>query len=257
MSKLKKNPVNHRLSDTQLIALSSASEREDGAITFPDRVKGAAALKIVSSLADKGLAREIRAKIGMPVARHDEDGRPFALVITKLGRAAINAEEEVSAGRDLDREIAKVEVDASAKRSRVTNATETPKNSAIVPVATKAPAGMSRNIPAGKKDGHDKAAPLVTGMPREGSKLANVIGLLDRADGVSLDDLIQATSWLPHTTRAALTGLRKRGLDIERSREAGVTTYRIVRQAAGGLTDSPSTDRPEDAGSTPQKAKAA
>lgn len=39
--------------------------------------------------------------------------------------------------------------------------------------------------------------------------------------------------WLPHTTRAALTGLRKRGFAIERSREDGeASVYRVVRSAA-------------------------
>ena len=47
--------------------------------------------------------------------------------------------------------------------------------------------------------------------PRDGSKLALVIEVLRRADGATIIDLTQATGWLPHTTRAALTGLRKRG----------------------------------------------
>jgi len=38
-----------------------------------------------------------------------------------------------------------------------------------------------------------------------------VIEMLSRSGGASLADLIAATGWLPHTTRAALTGLRKRG----------------------------------------------
>jgi Protein of unknown function (DUF3489) len=44
--------------------------------------------------------------------------------------------------------------------------------------------------------------------PRDGSKLALVIELLRRANGATIVDLTQATGWLPHTTRAALTGLR-------------------------------------------------
>ena len=64
--------------------------------------------------------------------------------------------------------------------------------------------------------------------PREGSKLALVIDLLRRADGVTIVDLTQATGWLPHTTRAALTGLRKRGYAVVRERiGAGDSVYRI------------------------------
>ncbi len=64
--------------------------------------------------------------------------------------------------------------------------------------------------------------------PREGSKGAHVVGLLSRVSGATLDDLIAATGWLPHTTRAALTGLRRRGYEILRGKgEDGRTTYRI------------------------------
>ena len=52
--------------------------------------------------------------------------------------------------------------------------------------------------------------------------------MLSRKNGVTIDELIAATGWLPHTTRAALTGLRKRGHTIERRRTDDVTHYRIV-----------------------------
>src|ERR1700722_3806268 len=54
--------------------------------------------------------------------------------------------------------------------------------------------------------------------PRTGSKLAKVIELLDRKQGVGVAELTSVTRWLPHTARAALTGLRKRGFKIERFR---------------------------------------
>ena len=78
-----------KLTDTQLIALSGAAQRQDGAVSLPERIKGMAAQKLATSLMDKGIVREIRAKPGMPAWRRDEDGRTYALVITKLGRAAI------------------------------------------------------------------------------------------------------------------------------------------------------------------------
>ena len=43
------------------------------------------------------------------------------------------------------------------------------------------------------------------------TKLAQVVELLQQDRGASIDELIVLTGWLPHTTRAALTGLRKRG----------------------------------------------
>ena len=70
--------------------------------------------------------------------------------------------------------------------------------------------------------------PARVAAPRDGSKLALVIELLRRADGATIIDLTQATGWLPHTTRAALTGLRKRGYAVIRERiGAGDSVYRI------------------------------
>ena len=60
------------------------------------------------------------------------------------------------------------------------------------------------------------------------TKQAQIIALLCRPAGATLGDLIGATGWLPHTTRAALTGLRKKGYTLEKSRgEDGGTSYRI------------------------------
>ena len=56
--------------------------------------------------------------------------------------------------------------------------------------------------------------------PREGTKISRVVGLLQRDNGATLDEVIAATGWLPHTSRAALTGLRKRGYAIEKHRRA-------------------------------------
>jgi len=62
-----------------------------------------------------------------------------------------------------------------------------------------------------------------------------VIVLLRRSDGATIVDLTGATGWLPHTTRAALTGLRKRGYAVARERVgAGGSIYRISGAAAEG-----------------------
>lgn len=63
------------------------------------------------------------------------------------------------------------------------------------------------------------------------SKIDAVLFLLSRTDGATLPELIAATGWLPHTTRAALTGLRKKGHEITRSKRDGATCYRIVEAA--------------------------
>ena len=60
------------------------------------------------------------------------------------------------------------------------------------------------------------------------TKAAEVLALLRRDQGATLAELIAATSWLPHTTRAALTGLRKKGHAIERSKRGDETCYRVA-----------------------------
>ena len=68
----------------------------------------------------------------------------------------------------------------------------------------------------------------------ETSKLALLIDLLRRADGATIVDLTQTTGWLAHTTRAAITGLRKRGYAVTRERMgAGQFVYRISGAPAG------------------------
>ena len=66
-----------------------------------------------------------------------------------------------------------------------------------------------------------KLAPQVT-------KRAQLIALLERNEGANLNDMVVATGWQPHTTRAALTGLRKSGKIIESDKVDGVRRYWIV-----------------------------
>ena len=67
--------------------------------------------------------------------------------------------------------------------------------------------------------------------PRKGSKIAQVIALLQRSEGATLGEMVEATGWLPHTTRAALTGLKKKGHLVERSKRGDVTCYRVAGEA--------------------------
>lgn len=70
-------------------------------------------------------------------------------------------------------------------------------------------------------------APSDPAHPRPGSKGAQVVSLLSRSEGASIEELIAETGWLPHTTRAALTGLRKRGFAITRDADESGSRYRI------------------------------
>jgi len=66
---------------------------------------------------------------------------------------------------------------------------------------------------------------------RPGSKIGQVLNLLRRDEGATLAEMIAATGWLPHTTRAALTGLRKKGHAIAKGSRDNTTCYRIVAEA--------------------------
>ena len=73
--------------------------------------------------------------------------------------------------------------------------------------------------------------------PRSGTKIDTVVKMLSRPEGATLAALVEATGWLPHSTYAALTGLRKRGYVLGRVRDekAGPSVYRMMRpgQAEG------------------------
>ena len=69
--------------------------------------------------------------------------------------------------------------------------------------------------------------------PKVASKQQQLAALVVRDEGATLAQMIAATGWLPHTTRAALTWLRKRGLIIEKERgKDDKTAYRIVGDEA-------------------------
>ena len=98
--------------------------------------------------------------------------------------------------------------------------------------------------------------------PRGGSKLARVIGLLERDPGATIAELIAATGWLAHTTRAALTALRKRGyaVAIDRSDDKRGSFYRIPVGETGlveGPANSETARRKEQDRSEPQTHQAA
>lgn len=60
------------------------------------------------------------------------------------------------------------------------------------------------------------------------TKALLVLQMLQREQGATLDELVATTRWLPHTTRAALTGLRKKGHAIDKSKRDDVTCYRLA-----------------------------
>jgi hypothetical protein len=177
-----------KLSDTQLVILSSAAQRDDGLAVLPDKLKGGAAKGAVTKLLGLGFVKEVRVKRGEPAWRADDEEKPVGLKITKAGSAAIGVEDD--------------------KRGDERHPEPKSRRKPMAPAA--ATSGASRE-------------------PRAGSKQAHIISLMQRKNGATLDDMVEATGWLPHTTRAALTGLRKKGYTIEKAKSPkGKTTYRIT-----------------------------
>ena len=178
-----------KLTNTQFKILSQAAQHKNGVAFVPVKIGTAALKKLSESLVERKLMREILTKPGMPIWRKGEDGRSISLVILKAGKDLIL---EHGGALPSDKRI------FSIKGSEV-----------------------ELNC--------DLASTPSLAQPRAGSKLALVIAMLSHEAGASLKALADMAGWLPHTTRATLTGLRKRGFLIERVKhdELG-TIYRIA-----------------------------
>ncbi len=207
-----------KLSDAQLVMMSAAAQRKDRCLSAPATIRGAALIKVSAKLAKLGWAREIEAKPGAPTWRRDNAGRGYALKLTAAGLKAIAVDE----------------------------------GSQDAIESSEAPQPQAKNGASPDEGG----LPGRIAIPREGSKLARVIDLLQRSDGATIPNLTEAMGWLPHTTRAALTGLRKRGYAVIRERIGdGDSAYRISNAPAH--TGDPTVQQPEAMEGRGPKQKAA
>lgn len=163
-----------KLSDTQCLLLSVASQRDDGSLIPPPDgydLHDASIKKALAALRRNKLLEERDVTDLASTWRGDEDART-GLFITPAGLLAIGIDDGPAS-------IAAADVLEAATPSRTS------------------------------------------------TKSAQVVALLQRDTGATLPELITATGWLPHTTRAALTGLRKKGHAILRTSRDGATCYRI------------------------------
>jgi hypothetical protein len=217
-----------KLSDTQAVILSAAAQRDDGAVLpLPEslKIKGGAIDKVLGSLKGKGLIDHL----GAP--RGDD---PPPLRITRAGLRAIGVEPE-----DTGNDTAPAEADTGA----------TPAEAGVQAVGTPAPATgadgaatpAKKGKPAKGKARATKAAPAEKPTPRAGTKQAQMIEMLKRPEGATVEQIAAATGWQRHTVRGAISGALKKklGLTVEasRTREVGpnkvgakgsATVYRIT-----------------------------
>ena len=102
------------------------------------------------------------------------------------------------------------------------------------------PVPLGGEGPAADDNGQGSANETTKPLEREPARITKqslLIDLLSWEGGASLAVIVEATGWLPHTTRAALTGLRKKGHAIERFRGDEETRYRIVTASADASVD--------------------
>jgi hypothetical protein len=213
-----------RLSDTQAVILSAASQRDDGAVLpLPDtlKIKGGAVDKVLGSLKAKGLIDHL----GAP--RGDD---PPPLRITRAGLEAIGVEPD-------DGETGPAEADMAATSAEAAPAGDTPAPTAAG--GDEAAPGKRRAKKKAAKRG--AAAPGEKPTPRAGTKQAQMIEMLKRPEGATVEQIAAATGWQHHTIRGAISGALKKklGLTVEatRTREVGPnktgakgssTVYRIT-----------------------------
>src|SRR5262249_2333417 len=158
-----------RLTDIQLVILSTASRRNDRGVDLPTNVTGEAVRKAVDKLIRAGLLEEVRANGSLLAWRHDAQAGPMALRITKQGLEAIGV-KDVAVGVATETSITpapeRTEVEAPAvkavaSRKRASVATQTSVRTRHRTSKAKTKAGSSRES-------------------RPGSKQARVLGMLCR-----------------------------------------------------------------------------
>jgi hypothetical protein len=203
-----------KLSDTQLLILSSASRRSDHAALLPENLKGSAAKKVVDRLLNEKLLQELRAKDDMPVWRRGDDNRPYSLRITKAGLRAIEVQEvaeapDNNAATDPN-EVVAADVSAAAKSN------ERPSRAKRLG-AKKTAAGSAKAT---------KASP---DRAKTDSKQDKIVALLQRPTGATLDALVNEAQWQKHSVRGFLAGTVRKKLKLPLLSEKidGVRTYRI------------------------------
>jgi hypothetical protein len=203
-----------KLSDTQRLILSSASQRTDHAAVLPANLKGSAAKKVVDRLLNEKLLQELRAKDDMPVWRRGDDNRSYSLRITKAGLRAIEiqdvAEEPDNNAAADPGEVAAADVSTEAKSNERPSR---PKRS-----------GAKKSTAVSKR-----ATKSSSDQVKTDSKQDRIVALLQRPSGATLDALVKETQWQKHSVRGFLAGTVRKKLKLPLLSEKidGVRTYRI------------------------------
>jgi hypothetical protein len=194
------------LTDHQRCVLQAAARSANLNVwPLPQRLglsKGSATI-VVKGLLKKGFIEE-RAALGHnAIWRETEDGRPMTLVITKAGLAAVGMLPEVAGDRKQAAEQSAQKAHDGAKRGPT------------------APASQNQHK-----------------RPRSGSKLAMLVELLERNEGVTVDEMAAALGWQQHTVRGVMSGALVKRFGLVIVSEVTEGRGRVYR-AEGGHTKAP------------------
>lgn len=72
----------------------------------------------------------------------------------------------------------------------------------------------------------------ITNPPRKGTCQARLAIMLERKTGATISQIMQKMNWQPHSARAAISNLRRRGYQIERIDRKDKPSIYMIRSMA-------------------------
>jgi hypothetical protein len=184
------------LTVAQLLVLATAALRSNHMVMpLPStvRVRGGAQRNLLAALLRLELVEEIQVDDATLAWRTDDAGRHLGLRLTAAGLAAAGVSEGVS--------LPPADKDSSDEQA--------PASSSLEPTSS----GASADGPAAR---------------RPTGKLGDVLIAISAGAGATLSEITTLTGWLPHTARAAVTGLRQRGFPVQLIAREGRKAYRLT-----------------------------